>query len=456
MPINVVILAAGQGKRMHSELPKVLHRLAGKPLLAHVIAAARTLKPRRICVVYGHGGELVPQTFAYDDLIFVRQKQQLGTGHAVKQVLSRLDPRGDTLVLYGDVPLITAATLAKLAAGRGERVKLLTATFDDPYGYGRILRDSRGGVSGIVEEKDATPAQRRICEGNTGLMLLPTKRLAGWLARLSNRNAQGEYYLTDIVGIALNDDVAIETVSPHALWEVQGVNSQRQLADLERVHQLENAHRLLDAGVNIADPRRFDLRGKLRCGKDVRIDINCVFEGEVSLGRGVEIGANCVIRDASIGAGTRVAPFSVIDQARVGLRCVIGPFARIRPATELADEVHVGNFVEVKASKIGSGSKANHLAYVGDSIVGRRVNVGAGTITCNYDGAHKHQTVIEDDVFIGSDTQLVAPVTVRRGATIGAGSTITEEAPAHQLTLSRARQISIPNWKRPRKAAKDK
>jgi bifunctional UDP-N-acetylglucosamine pyrophosphorylase/glucosamine-1-phosphate N-acetyltransferase len=456
MAINVVILAAGQGKRMHSALPKVLHRLAGKPLLAHVIAAARTLRPRRICVVYGHGGELVPQAFAHDDLIFIRQKQQLGTGHAVKQALPRLDPKSDTLVLYGDVPLITPATLAKLTAGRGERLKLLTATFEDPYGYGRIIRDSLGAVSGIVEEKDATPAQRRICEGNTGLMLLPTKCLAAWLARLSNRNAQGEYYLTDLAGLALKDGVAIETVSPRALWEVHGVNSQRQLADLERVYQLETAQRLLDAGVNIADPRRFDVRGTLRCGKDVRIDINCVFEGEVSLGNGVEISANCVIRDASIGAGTRVAPFSIIDHARVGLRCVIGPFARIRPATELADEVHIGNFVEVKASKIGTGSKANHLAYIGDSKVGCRVNVGAGTITCNYDGAHKHQTVIEDDVFIGSDTQLVAPVTVRRGATIGAGSTITQEAPAHQLTLSRARQISIPNWKRPRKAAKDK
>lgn len=456
MAINVVILAAGQGKRMQSELPKVMHRLAGQPLLTHVITAARALKPRRICVVYGHGGEQVPQGFAADDLIFVQQKKQLGTGHAVMQALPRLDPRGDTLVLYGDVPLITPATLAKLIAGRGERLNLLTATFDDPTGYGRILRDSSGNVRAIVEEKDATPEQRRLREGNTGLMLLPTRRMANWLARLSNRNAQGEYYLTDIVGIALNDGVPIATVSPQVLWEINGVNSQQQLAELERVYQLAAAGRLLDAGVNLADPRRFDVRGSLRCGKDVRIDVNCVFEGDVRLGNGVEIGANCVIRNATIGAGTRVAPFSMIDEARIGLDCIIGPYARIRPATELANEVHVGNFVEVKASKIGTGSKANHLSYIGDSTVGRRVNVGAGTITCNYDGAHKHRTVIEDDVFIGSDTQLVAPVTVRRGATIGAGSTIVSDAPAHQLTLSRARPISIPDWKRPRKAAKGK
>ena len=454
MAINVVILAAGQGKRMHSELPKVLHRLAGKPMIAHVIAAARALKPRRICVVYGHGGEQVPRALAAKDLIFVRQKQQLGTGHALRQALPHLDPRGDTLVLYGDVPLIAPATLKKLTAGRGERLKLLTADFENPFGYGRILRNSRGAVTGIVEEKDASPSQRRIREGSTGLMLLPTTHLTSWLTRLSNRNAQKEYYLTDVVGIAMMNGVRIETVSPQALWEVCGVNSQRQLADLERIYQLEAANRLLEAGVNIADPRRFDMRGSLRCGKNVRIDVNCVFEGDVRLAADVEVGANCIVRNATIGAGTRVAPFSLIDEARIGLNCIIGPFARIRPATELADEVHIGNFVEVKASKIGKASKANHLAYIGDSRVGRKVNVGAGTITCNYDGANKYQTIIEDDVFIGSDTQLVAPVTVRRGATIGAGSTITNEVPADQLTLSRVRQVSIPHWRRPRKAAK--
>jgi bifunctional UDP-N-acetylglucosamine pyrophosphorylase/glucosamine-1-phosphate N-acetyltransferase len=454
MAINVVILAAGQGKRMHSDLPKVLHPLAGKPLLSHVITAARALKPGRICVVYGHGGEQVLQRMKNDDLIFVRQKQQLGTGHAVKQALPHLDPRAGTLVLYGDVPLITPGTLKKLVSGRAESLNLLTAHFANPYGYGRITRNARGAVTAIVEEKDASAEQRKIQEGNTGLMYLPTARLRSWVSRLSNRNAQREYYLTDVVALALRDGVRIRTVNPQANWEILGVNSQTQLAELERIHQRNIADQLLDAGVSLADPQRFDLRGELRHGRDVRIDINCVFEGRVQLGNGVEIGPNCVIRNATIGAGSKIAAFSIIDEATIGARCIVGPFARLRPAATLADEVHIGNFVEVKASQIGKGSKANHLAYIGDSSVGRNVNVGAGTITCNYDGANKHRTVIEDDVFIGSDTQLVAPVTVRRGATIGAGSTITREAPADQLTLSRSRQQSIANWKSPRKAAK--
>jgi len=454
MAINVVILAAGQGKRMHSDLPKVLHRLAGKPLLAHVVDAARALKPSRICVVYGHGGEQVPSAMRAADLIFVRQAKQLGTGHALKQALPHLDPSAATLVLYGDVPLISIATLRRLSSGTGAHIKLLTAMLDDPTGYGRILRDARGAVKGIVEEKDATPAQKTIREGNTGLYLLPTRHLKRWLGGLSNRNAQKEYYLTDVIQSGIKDGIRIETVAPKTPVEVSGVNSQAQLASLERIFQRAAADRLLDAGVHLADSQRFDLRGTLRCGRDVRIDLNCLFEGDVRLGDGVEIGANCVIRNATIGRGTRIAPFSVIDDARIGAHCIIGPFARLRPAADLADEVHIGNFVEVKASRIGRGSKANHLAYVGDSEVGRNVNIGAGTITCNYDGANKHKTIIEDDVFIGSDTQLVAPVTVRRGATIGAGSTITKEAPAGQLTLSRARQISIPNWKRPRKTAK--
>ena len=456
MAINVVILAAGQGKRMHSAVPKVLHRLAGKPLLAHVVEAARSLKPRVICVVYGHGGDQVPDAMAGDGIKFVRQDKQLGTGHALRQALPYLDTAADTLVLYGDVPLISPRTLRNLTAGRGERLRLLTAVFNDPKGYGRILRDRRGNVSGIVEEKDATAEQRQIREGNTGLILLPTRPLGALLAKLSNRNAQGEYYLTDVVGLAINAGIRVDAVSPQTLREVQGVNSQRQLADLERVYQQHAAERLLESGVNLADPLRFDVRGTLRCGKDVRIDVNCVFEGEVKLGDGVEVGPNCVIRNAAIGSKTKVAPFSMIDNAKIGARCVVGPFARIRPDTELADEVHVGNFVEVKASKIGKKSKANHLAYIGDSSVGRNVNVGAGTITCNYDGAHKHRTIIEDDVFIGSDTQLVAPVRIKRGATIGAGSTITKDAAAGQLTLSRTRQISISNWQRPRKAAKGK
>ena len=455
MPLNIVILAAGQGKRMRSALPKVLHPLAGTPLLAHVITAARALKPRRICVVYGHGGEQVPQALQAEDLVFVRQNALLGTGHALRQALPHLDRRAsDTLVLYGDVPLIAVTTLKKLAGGRGERLRLLTAKFDDPHGYGRILRDAHRRVTGIVEEKDADERERRIDEINTGLMLLPTRRLAGWLRRLTNRNAQREYYLTDTVALALADGVRIDTVAPRELWEVHGVNSRRQLAELERIHQRETALRLLDAGVSLADPARLDVRGDLRCGSDVRIDIDCVFEGQIRLGNDVEIGAHCVIRNAVIGAGTRVAPFSHIDGARIGRNAVIGPYARLRPAAELADDVHVGNFVEVKAARLGRGTKANHLAYIGDALIGRGVNVGAGTITCNYDGANKHRTIIEDDVFIGSDTQLVAPVTVRRGATIAAGTTVTREAPAGQLTLSRVRQVSVKNWRRPRKAAK--
>ena len=454
MAINVVILAAGQGKRMQSDLPKVLHSLAGKPLLAHVIDTARTLKPGRICVVYGHGGEQVPTAMHATDLTFVHQAKQLGTGHALKQALPHINPRAATLVLYGDVPLTTPATLRRLTAGKADHVKILTAHFEDPTGYGRILRDTRGRITGIVEEKDATPGQRSIREGNTGLYFLPPRQLRRWLGRLSNRNAQKEYYLTDVIGLALAEGIPVQTVTPKALWEISGVNSQRQLADLERVYQLVAAERLLDRGVQLADPRRFDLRGTLHCGRDVRIDINCIFEGKNRLGNGVTVGANCVIRNATIASGTRIAPFSIIDDAQVGANCIIGPFARLRPATQLANDVHIGNFVEVKASNIGRGSKANHLAYVGDSVVGRNVNVGAGTITCNYDGANKHKTIIEDDVFIGSDTQLVAPVTVRRGATIGAGSTITREAPPDRLTLSRARQMSIRNWKRPRKTAK--
>ena len=456
MPLNSVILAAGQGKRMNSALPKVLHRLAGTPLLEHVIRAARTLKPSKICVIYGHGGDQVTKALPGRDLCFVRQAKQLGTGHAVKQALHHLDASADTLILYGDVPLITPATLKKMVARRKDRLTLLTAEFPNPTGYGRIIRDSIGAVVGIVEEKDANADQRKVQEGNTGLMYLPTQRLAKWLSRITNKNAQREYYLTDIVALAVKDQVPIQTVTTDDLSEIQGINDQRQLAELERLHQNNLAQQLLAQGTHLADPRRFDQRGALSCGRDVHIDVNCVFEGAVTLGEGVTIGANCVIRNATIGPNTKIAPFSFIDDVVIGARCIVGPFARLRPATTLADEVHIGNFVEVKASIIGVGSKANHLTYVGDTEIGRNVNVGAGTITCNYDGAHKHKTVIEDDVFIGSDTQLVAPVTIRRGATIGAGSTITKEAPPDQLTLSRSRQISIPNWKRPRKAAKSK
>jgi len=452
--LNVVILAAGQGKRMHSRLPKVLQPLGGRPLIEHVVAAARKLKPARICVVYGHGGEQVPQAMRADGLMFVKQQPQLGTGHALAQALPHLENSGLTLVLYGDVPLIGEETLAAMIAGGGDRLTLLTAELDDPTGYGRIVRNRRGSVTSIVEEKDASATERGIREINSGIMALPAARLAGWLAKLTNRNAQREYYLTDVVPLALADKVAVAAVKARAAWEILGVNSKEQLAELERIYQRQQAARLMEAGVTIADPARIDVRGSLDCGADVSIDVNCVFEGEVRLADRVEIGANCVLKDSSIGPGTRIEPFTWMDGAKVGANCRIGPYARFRPGARLAEDVHIGNFVEVKASDIGAGSKANHLAYIGDASVGRDVNVGAGTITCNYDGGAKHRTVIEDDVFIGSDTMLVAPVIVRRGATIGAGSTITKEAPAGELTVARARQVTVPGWKRPQKKGK--
>jgi bifunctional UDP-N-acetylglucosamine pyrophosphorylase/glucosamine-1-phosphate N-acetyltransferase len=452
--LNVVILAAGQGKRMRSQLPKVLQPLGGKPLIEHVVASARTLKPARICVVYGHGGEQVPQALRADGLTFVKQQPQLGTGHALAQALPHLAATGLTLVLYGDVPLVGEETLAAMIAGGGDRLTLLTAELEDPAGYGRIVRNRRGSITSIVEEKDASAPQRGIREINTGIMALPAARLGGWLSKLTDRNAQREYYLTDVVPLALAERVGVATVKARAAWEVLGVNSMQQLAELERVYQRQQATRLMDAGVTIADPARIDVRGSLDCGADVRIDVNCVFEGDVRLGDRVEIGANCVLKDTSVGPDTRIEPFCSVDGATIGAHCRVGPYARFRPGTRLAEDVHIGNFVEVKASEIGAGSKANHLTYLGDTSVGRDVNVGAGTITCNYDGGAKHRTVIEDDVFIGSDTMLVAPVVVRRGATIGAGSTITKEAPPGELTLARAKQVTIPGWKRPKKAVK--
>ena len=409
MSLNVVILAAGQGKRMHSRLPKVLHTLAGQPLIAHVIAAARTLGAARICVVYGHGGEQVRTALSGQDLILIRQEPQLGTGHAVQQALPELTEAPITLVLYGDVPLIRADTLRDLVSAAADGIAVLTAELADPRGYGRILHDEKGAIRGIIEEKDATPDERRIRTVNMGLMALPTARLAGWLARLTNRNAQQEYYLPDVVKLALDDGVAVSAVNADNAWEALGVNSRAELARLERIYQREYADKLLDQGVALADPQRIDVRGALTCGRDVRIDVNCIFEGEVHLADGVTIAANCILRNVSIGAEARIEPFCHMEDAAIGERCRIGPYARIRPGTRLAEDVHIGNFVEVKASDIAAGSKANHLAYIGDSTVGRNVNVGAGTITCNYDGAHKHRTIIEDDVFIGSDTQLVAP-----------------------------------------------
>jgi len=446
--VNVVILAAGQGKRMHSDLPKVLHRLAGRPLLAHVLDCARALAPAQIAVVYGHGGEAVREAIGDETLAWVKQAPQLGTGHALQQALPALADSPRTLVLYGDVPLIRPETLRALAAADADGVAMLTIELDDPTGYGRVVRDG-GAVKRIVEEKDATPAERAIREVNTGIMTLPTKHLARWLSALRDDNAQREYYLTDIVAVAVKEGVPVRAVQPATRLETLGVNSKAQLAELERAHQRLVATRLLEAGVSLADPARIDVRGRLQCGRDVAIDVGCVFEGDVALGDRVSIGAHCVIRDVRIAADTRIEPFCHLEDADIGKACRIGPYARLRPGARLAEDVHVGNFVEIKASTLGAGSKANHLSYIGDSEVGRNVNVGAGTITCNYDGVNKHRTIIEDDVFIGSDTQLVAPVRVGRGATLGAGTTLTEDAPPGQLTISRTRQVSIPDWKRP-------
>ena len=451
MSLNVVILAAGLGKRMHSQLPKVLHALAGRPLVSHVIDAARALDARRIVVVYGHGGEKVRESLSGADLAFAQQEPQLGTGHAVQQAVPLLTDAPVTLVLYGDVPLIRAATLKRLVAACRDSVAILTAELEDPAGYGRIVRSPSGAMRAIVEEKDAGDAERQIREINTGLMAVPTARLSRWLERVTNDNAQREYYLTDLVKLALADGVAAEAVRVDSSWETLGVNSRAQLAHIERIYQREYARALLEGGVALADPARLDVRGRLECGRDVRIDVNCIFEGEVHLGDGVEVGANCVLKNVKVAAAARIEPFSHLDDALIGERCRIGPYARIRPGTRLSADVHIGNFVEVKASDIAEGSKANHLAYIGDTTVGRDVNVGAGTITCNYDGANKHRTVIEDDVFIGSDTQLVAPVTVRRGATIAAGSTITREVCEGELAISRVKQKGITGWKRPRK-----
>ncbi len=452
--MNIVILAAGQGKRMHSNLPKVLHPVAGKALAQHVIDTARQLGPEKIVVVYGHGGEVVKSTLAADDLAWTKQEPQLGTGHAVMQAVPELPSSGQTLVLYGDVPLTKAATLKRLLQAGKDGLAILTVDLADPTGYGRIVRDVDGNVVRIVEEKDASVDEKAIREVNTGIMAIPSERLAGWLKGLSNNNAQGEYYLTDIVALAVAAGLPVRTAQPDGEWEVLGVNSKVQLAELERIHQRNIADALLVQGVRLADPNRLDVRGELTCGRDVAIDVGCVFEGKVELAEAVEIGPYCVLKNVSIAAGTRLAAFCHLDDAVVGPDNVIGPYARLRPGTRLGPEVHIGNFVEVKNSTLAAQSKANHLAYVGDAVIGQRVNVGAGTITCNYDGANKWKTVIEDDVFIGSDTQLVAPVTVGRGATLGAGTTLTKDAPPDTLTVSRARQVSIPGWKRPQKNKK--
>jgi bifunctional UDP-N-acetylglucosamine pyrophosphorylase/glucosamine-1-phosphate N-acetyltransferase len=452
MALQVVVLAAGQGKRMFSDLPKVLHPLAGRPLLTHVLDTARRLGPRRLCVVIGHGADAIRERMHDADVTWALQKEQHGTGHAVMQAMPHLEEGGTVLVLYGDVPLIDAKTLASLVeAAGGGRLALLTQELEQPRGYGRIVRDGAGKVARIVEEKDATEAERAIREVNTGILALPRASLEKGLSRLRNETAQGEYYLTDVVAAAVAGGTPVEVRHPGAAQECLGINSKSELAALERLLQMSEARRLLDAGVMLADPARIDVRGTLTCARDVSIDVNCIFEGTVTLGRGVRIGANCILKDVTVGDGTEIKPFTLVEEAAIGAQARIGPYARIRPGTELDDEVHVGNFVEVKASRMGRGSKANHLAYVGDSTVGRDCNIGAGTITCNYDGAYKHRTVIEDDVHIGSDVQLIAPVTVGKGATVAAGATITDDVPPGGLTLTLKKQVTKPDWQRPRK-----
>lgn len=450
--LNVIILAAGQGTRMKSDLPKVLHPLGNKPLLEHVILTAGRLGASATHVVYGHGGELVKQKLAHVDVNWVPQEQQLGTGHAVEQAMPAVTGNKTILILYGDVPLISQHTLTHLLGEVDDNtMTLLTAVLHDPTGYGRIIRDVSGNVVGIVEQKDAKPEQKNIKEINTGILAVKSDLLRRWLKMLENNNAQGEFYLTDIIAIAAKEGIVIKTVKPALLTEIEGVNNKIHLAELERAYQRQQAERLMLDGVSFKDPARFDLRGELTAGKDVVIDVNVVMEGNVTLGDRVYIAPNCVIKDSHIGSDVTIHPNTIVEQSTVGDGCELGPFARLRPETQLKHHVKIGNFVEIKKSTVEEYSKVNHLSYVGDTTMGKRVNVGAGTITCNYDGAFKHQTVIGDDAFIGSDTQLVAPVAVGEGATIGAGSTITHDAPAGQLTLSRAMQKSRKGWKRPQK-----
>ncbi len=452
--INIVILAAGKGTRMQSLMPKVLHKLAGKALLQHVIDAAKQLNPSKIIVVYGYGGNAVPEAFAHENIVWVEQKEQLGTGHAVQQAAPHLDKDATTLILLGDVPLLSRTSCETLL-NKTKALGLLTVNKANPTGYGRIVRNAQTSIEAIVEHKDATEQQRQITEVNTGIIAANNQHLKAWLAQLSNNNAQGEYYLTDIVALAVKDghQVAAEVTNDES--SVEGVNSKADLSGLERVYQMRYATALMNAGATLQDPFRIDVRGDLKIGKDVEIDVGCVFEGEVTLADNVKIGPYCVIKNSTIGSGTEIAAFTHIEQAHVNAGCKLGPYARLRPGAEIADHAHIGNFVEIKNSTIGDGSKVNHLSYVGDAVVGKNVNIGAGTITCNYDGANKFKTIIEDNAFIGSDTQLVAPVTIGQGATIAAGSTITRDAPAGQLTFCRAKeQKSIANWKRPVKKPK--
>ena len=455
MPLTVVILAAGQGKRMESDLPKVLQPLAGRPLLAHVIETARALGPAAIHVVYGHGGERVRAAFAGTELIWALQAEQKGTGHALMQAMPAVPDGHAVLVLYGDVPLIRAKTLEGLVARAGAAgLALLSARLADPAGYGRIVRDGAGRVVRIVEEKDANHKERAINEINTGVLAAPAAKLRGWLGALKADNAQGEYYLTDCIGAAVRDGCAVDAVVAEEPSEVLGVNDKLQLAEAEAAHRQARAVELMRAGVTVVDPARLDVRGDVQCGRDVLLDVNVILQGKVRLGDRVKVGAGCVLIDCEIGDDSELRMNSLVEGATAGKGCVIGPFARLRPGTQLGDGVHVGNFVEVKNSTLGAGSKANHLSYLGDSTVGSKVNVGAGTVTCNYDGVNKHRTEIGDGAFIGSGSMLVAPVSVGADATIGAGSTITKPAPAGKLTVERGRQVTVEGWKRPEKKSR--
>ena len=456
MKLGVVILAAGQGTRMRSRLPKVLHDLAGRPLLDHAIQAAKRLSPEQVVVVYGHGGEQVKGAFSDQDLTWVEQKQQLGTGHALAQAMPVIQDVDQIMVLYGDVPLLRDKTLSSLiTASMYSDLAVLTAAFDDPTGYGRVVRDQNGKIQRIVEHKDATADELEITEINTGIMVAKRDSMENWLGQVDNKNAQGEFYLTDVIGLAVSDGVCVQTSQPKELDEVAGVNDRAQLAHLETKFQQWQSEKLMQNGLGLRDPARFDLRGTLEFGQDVNIDINVLLEGDIEFGSDVSIGANTVIRNCQIGDGVIIKENCVLEDAIVGNNCTIGPFARIRPQTELAEDAHIGNFVEIKKSHVGTGSKVNHLTYIGDCTIGQSVNVGAGTITCNYDGANKHQTEIGDRAFIGSNSALVAPVVIGPGATIGAGSTITGKAPEETLTLTRAKQLSLKSWKRPTKKPKE-
>ena len=454
MSTTVVILAAGKGTRMRSSLPKVLQPLAGRPLLGHVIDTAKRIQAKNIITIYGHGGALVQNAFAHEQIEWVEQKEQLGTGHAVKVALDVLPQDGISLILSGDVPCVQQTTLQKLIdASTPTGIGIVTLNLLDSTGYGRIVRHNNK-IQAIVEHKDATEEQRQIKEINTGIYCVSNAKLHEWLPKLSNNNAQGEYYLTDIVAMALQDGLEIASIQPELAFEVEGVNDRVQLAALEREYQHHQAKKLMQQGVHLIDPSRFDLRGELTVGQDVRIDINVIIEGQCQLGDNVEIGAGCIIKDSVIAAGTKVQPYSVFDQAVVGEAVQIGPFARLRPGAKLANEVHIGNFVEVKNSTVGFASKANHFTYLGDAEIGAEVNIGAGTITCNYDGANKHKTIIGDHAFIGTNNSLVAPITVGQGATTGAGSVITHDVADHSLAFERSKQISKENYQRPQKVKK--